>query len=98
MAEILSQKDIDKLLSSVDKDNKGEDVPKKNNNNGKGTVISRDVKRFKGFKNNQCRFIYEYRTPVLRAEDVIVLDSKNGEKIPNGKTVVYKLFNNSKNS
>ncbi len=95
MAAGLSQKDIDKLLSSIDKANKDEAVPKKNGNNETKEIISQGVKRFKGVKNNHYRFIYEYRTPVIRAENVVVLDSKNGEKIPNGKTVVYRLFNNS---
>ena len=96
MAEVLSQKDIDKLLASIDKEDKGETVSKKNGNNGNKGIISREVKKFKGFKNNSYRFKYEYISPVVRAENVVVLDSKNGEKIPKGKIVVYKLYNNLK--
>lgn len=97
MAEVLSQKDIDKLLSSIDKEDKGEVVLKKNGNNGTKGIISQGTKKFKGFKkNNGYRFKYEYISPVIYAENVIVFDSKNGEKIPKGKTAVYKLYNNSK--
>jgi len=60
----------------------------KSNGNGK---LSQDLKTFKHTPNNSYRFKYEYRSPVVKAENIIIFDPKKEKRPSNGKVPVYKV-------
>ena len=65
--------------------------PEKEDNNEASKVLPPNEKTFKHTRSYSGRIIYEYISPVVKAEDVIVLDPKNGNHPSNGKTLVYTL-------
>ena len=87
MAELLDQKDIDELLNSNFDLNST--VPEEE-------IISKEVpkssKIFKSRKNKTLYFIYPYRSPVIKRENVI-LNPSNGVSPLNGKIIVRDLRN-----
>ena len=61
-------------------------------NNKAVKELSTDIKTFKNPKNNSLRFRYAYKSPVLKAENIIVLDPREDNQPSNGKIPVYKVL------
>lgn len=67
----------------------GKNNGSKSNGNGK---LSHELKTFKNSIQNSYRFTYEYRSPVVKAENIIIFDPAKEERPSNGKVPVYKLL------
>jgi len=57
----------------------------------KDKILSPNLKTLKHSPNNSFRFGYEYKSPVIKAENVIVLDPRKKNQASNGKIPVYKV-------
>ncbi len=67
------------------------EASEKDNNNETDKILSPNIKTFKYTKNNSFRFGYEYKSPIIKAENVIVLDPRKKNQASNGKIPVYKV-------
>ena len=67
------------------------EASEKDNNNGTDKILSLNLKTLKHSPNNSFRFGYEYKSPVIKAENVIVLDPTKKNQNSNGKIPVYKV-------
>jgi len=67
------------------------EASEKDNNNETDKILSSNIKTFKHSPNNSFRFGYEYKSPVIKAENVIVLDPGKKNQPSNGKIPVHKV-------
>lgn len=96
MAENMSQKDIDELMSGInDKDlDKNEDIDNDagsdEEKNGE-TINTKKNIYFKPHRKESLRFRYSKKSPVVKSKDIVLLESKNEEEIKTSKQPVYKV-------
>lgn len=93
MADIIDQDEIESLLQSIETPSSDDvDVSKVD------TDTTKTSKIFKPRKTDICKFIYPYRSPVIKREKVVYNPSGD---VPNGMIAVrslgnYNLYNQKK--
>ncbi len=87
MSKILSKNYKAETESDSDDEN---NVHLSTNNNNKNNPLLNKI--FKSRKNGSYRFKYRYISPIIKSENIIILDSKQKDKISGDKIYAYKIF------